>query len=167
MLSIVPLLLALVLAADPFDASAALESPSRHVRTTDPYAKKLLAKGYAHSATFASLMARLQRSDVIVHVEILPRLPAAMEGRLMLLPRAHDVRYVRIQIALRGSEEDSVAVLGHELQHACEIADAPDVGNEQQMAKLYARIGMRGGAHVFDTEAAQQAGRQVRRELVA
>jgi hypothetical protein len=33
------------------------------------------------------------------------------------------------------------------------------------MAKLYERIGNRGGDHIYDTMAAQEMGRLVRREL--
>ena len=67
-------------------------------------------------------MARLEHSDVIVYIEEVPRLPGGLEGRMMMLPLSHGQRYVRIQIALRGAPDDSVALLGHELQHATEVA---------------------------------------------
>jgi len=167
MLSIASLLFSLACALAPLSATAALDSPQRHVRTTDRSVRHLLKRGFTRSHTFAQLMARLERSDVIVYVEEVPRLPGALEGRMMMLPRAHAFRYVRIQIALRGSPDDSIALLGHELQHAIEIAEAVDVVDEAGLVKLYQRIGLRGGLHVFDTIAAQQMGRTVRRELVA
>ena len=74
---------------------------------------------------------------------------------------------MRIQISLRGDSEDAVAVLGHELQHAVEVAEAFDVNDQDGLAKLYQRIGIRGGEHVYDTVAAQQMGKTVRRELFA
>lgn len=168
MLSIVPLLLSAVLFApafEPFTEAALLDAPTRRVRATDQSVRKLLKRGYRQSRAFRDLVTRLQRSDVYVYVEAVPRLPGAMEGRLMILPMAHGHRYVRIQIALRGSTEDSIALLGHELQHAVEVADAAEVTDEQGMEALYARIGIRGGAHVYDTLAAQEMGRRVRREL--
>jgi hypothetical protein len=128
---------------------------------------RLLARGYRRSPTLAMLITQLQLSDVLVYIEELPRLPGALEGRLMMLPRAHDHRYVRIQIALRGAPEDSIALLGHELQHALEVAQAPDVSDQDALARLYQQIGIRGGAHQYDTMAAQEAGRTVRRELLA
>src|SRR5450759_4284211 len=167
MLSIAPLFLLTCLALSPLSASAALDSPSRHVRTTDRSIRRLLKRGFTRSPTFARLMARLERSDVIVYVEEMPRLPDVLEGRMMMLPRAHDNRYIRIQIALRGSPDDSTAILGHELQHAIEVAEAPEVGDESGLLRLYQRIGMAGGAHVYDTLAAQETGRQVRKELIA
>ena len=86
---------------------------------------------------------------------------------LMMLPRAHENRYVRIQIALRGAPEDTIALLGHELRHALEVAEAPSVSDDEGLTRLYQRIGVSGGAHQFDTMAAQQAGRAVRKELSA
>jgi len=145
--------------------SAVLEAPTRHIRTTDATMRRLLKRGFRGSPSFAALVTRLQRSDVYVYVEEVPRLPGALEGRMMMLPRAHQHRYIRIQIALRGDNEDSVAVLGHELQHAVEVAEAEDVFDQDALAKLYQRIGVRGGEHVYDTVAAQQMGRTVRREL--
>ena len=170
MLSIAPLCLAALFFGSPppygpLTESDVLEAPTRHIRTTDQSVRKLMRRGYRHSRTFADLVTRLQRSDVIVYIEEVPRLPAALEGRMMMLPRAHGFRYVRIQIALRGSPEDSIAVLGHELQHAVEVAEALDVSDTAGLVKLYKRIGMRSSQYVYDTVAAQDKGRLVRREL--
>jgi hypothetical protein len=167
MLTIASLLLSVTCALAPLSATAALDSPQRHVRTTERSVRNLLKRGFSRSATFARLLTRLEYSDVIVYIEAVPRLPGALEGRMMMLPRTHVTRYVRIQIALRGSPDDSIALLGHELQHAIEIAEATDVTDEAGLVKLYQRIGTRGGQHVYDTIAAQETGRVVRRELLA
>lgn len=161
------LLLSTTVALAPFTESAALESPRRHVRTQDRSVKHLLQRGFKRSTTFANLMARLEHSDVIVYVEDVPRLPAGLDGRMMILPTAHGQRYVRIQIRLRGDLDDSVAVLGHELQHAFEVAQEPGVNDPDALARLYERIGIRAGVQRFDTTAAQEVGRKVRRELLA
>lgn len=170
MLSIAPLLLAGVLFApplpyEPFTEADVLEAPTRHVRTSDPSVRRLLKRGYRNSPTFAGLIARLQRSDVIVYVEDVPRLPGALDGRMMMLPRVNSYRYVRIQLALRGTPEDSIALLGHELQHAVEVADAIEVHDTDGLQRLYQRIGLRAGPQVYDTIAAQDTGKIVRREL--
>jgi hypothetical protein len=173
MLSIVPLLLAAVMFApavepfvEPLTETAVMDAPTRRIRTTDQSVRKLLKRGYRQSATFREMVTRLQRSDIFVYVEEVPRLPGALEGRLLMLPKAHGHRYVRIQLALRGSMEDSIALLGHELQHAVEIADAVEVSDEKDMEALYVRIGVRSGPHIYDTVAAQEMGRRVRRELM-
>lgn len=167
MLSLAFVLLFDLSAGAPLTAAAALDAPTRHVRTTDAAVRSLLARGFRRSNTFASLIARLQESDVIVYVEHLPRLPGGLQGRMMMLPRAHAFRYVRIQITMQGTLEDSIALLGHELQHAIEVADSPDVGDQDTLSQLYQRIGMRGGPHVYDTIAAQEVGRAVLKELLA
>jgi hypothetical protein len=168
MLSFAPLLLLTLLftpASEPLTESAVLDAPTRHIRAMHPSARTLMRRGFRESPSFAALVKRLQRSDVYVYVEEVDRLPGALEGRLMMLPRAHEHRYVRVQIALHGSFDDSVALLGHELQHAVEVANAEEVIDQATMAKLYQRIGSRGGEHVYDTVAAQEMGRMVRREL--
>ena len=167
MFSVASLLLTTALALVPLTESAALDSPYRHVRTQDRSIRYLLKRGFQHSPTFARLMARLEHSNVIVYVEEVPRLPGGLEGRMMMLPLSHGQRYVRIQIALRGAPDDSVALLGHELQHATEVAQEIAVGSQIELAALYQRIGTRGGPDVYDTLAAQEVGRMVRRELMA
>ncbi len=153
--------------APPLTESAALDSPYRHVRSQDRSIRLLLKRGFRRSVTFAQLMARLEQSDVIVYIEEVPRLPGALEGRMMMLPVAHGQRYVRIQIALRGSPDESVAVLGHELQHAIEVAQEPGVNDQGTLARLFQRIGQRAGPDTYDTFAAQEVGRVIRRELLA
>jgi hypothetical protein len=167
MLSFAPLVLSGLIAASPLlPESVALDSPTRHVRTVDRSIAKLLSRGYRHSQTFARLITRLQDSDVFVYIEEVPRLPDGLEGRMMMLPRAHEHRYVRIQITMRGAPEDTIAIMGHELQHAIEIAESPEVGDQQAMTELYERIGKRGGDHEYDTIDAQEMGRVVRKELL-
>lgn len=167
MLLFASLLLSAALGLTPLTESAALDSPHRHVRTQDRSVRYLLKRGFNHSPTFARLMARLENSDVIVYVEAVPRLPGALEGRMMMLPASHGQRYVRIQIALRGAPDDSIAILGHELQHATEVAQATAVNDQAALSALYQRIGTRSGDQIYDTYAAQAVGRLVRRELLA
>jgi hypothetical protein len=171
MLSIAPLFLAALMYTPPslpfapLTEADVLEAPTRHIRTTDVAVGALLRRGYRYSSTFAALVKRLQRSDVIIYVEDVPRLPGALEGRLMMLPRVHGFRYLRIQLSLRGAPEDGIAVLGHELQHAVEVAEAMDVTDATALERLYQRIGIRFGPQIYDTVAAQETGRTVRREL--
>jgi hypothetical protein len=160
--------LMLALAATmPVTPSAALESPTRHIRSTFPYVNSLLRDGFYKSPTFARLVTRLERSDLIVYIELIPQMPAGVEGRLVMLPRTHDTRYVRIQLGMlgQGSENEEIALLGHELQHASEIADAPDVSTADAFVALYERIGQRSGWHQYETTAAQDAARHVRSEI--
>ena len=150
----------------PVSPSAALESPTRHIRTVFPYVTSLLRDGFYRSPTFARLVTRIERSDLIVYVETPPQMPAGIEGRLLMLPRTHQTRYVRIQIAMQVSTSDGIALLAHELEHATELADAPDVSDVGAFVALYERIGERSGWHQYETAAAQETARCVRKELM-
>lgn len=159
--------LALGSGVKPYDATDLLDASSRHVRTSDRGVRALIKTGYQHSPTFAALLARLQQSDVYVYVEEVPRLPGGLEGRLIVLPPSHGFRYVRIQITQRVTPSASIAVLGHELRHAVEVADASNVLDTVGLVALYRRIGIDRGNNEFDTIEAQETGRQVFKELVA
>ena len=161
------LILSAALGRAPLDASAVLDSPHRHVRSQDRWVRLLLKRGVTHSFTFRNLLARLERSDVIVYIEEVAGLPGTLDGRMMMLPATHGQRYVRIQIVTRGAPDDEVALLGHELQHALEVAEEAGVCDQATLTALYERIGRRGGRHLYDTRAAQEIGRVIRRELLA
>lgn len=161
------LTMGLVPRSEPLTAAAVLESPMRHVRAADHSMEKLLRAGFEQSPTFAALLRRLETSDLLVYVESVSRLPGALEGRLVIQPPAHGFRYVRIQIAQRGGPSDTIAVIGHELRHAVEVANATSVVDERGLIALYRRIGIDSGNNLFDTVEAQETGRRVLRELVA
>jgi hypothetical protein len=171
MLSLLPLLLSTATIGAPVAPRtpySLLESPARHVRTIDKRVQRLLVIGVARSGTFASLMEQMNASDVIVYIEPTQTLPTTLAGRLLLMPLAGGQRYLRIQVAVATGPDDMIAVIAHELRHAVEVADDPTVRNESDLAKLYERIGRRSGfGHCYETEAAQDAARVVRRELVA
>jgi len=170
MLSIAPLFLAALFFTPsvpfaPLTEADVLDAPTRHIRSTDLGVRAMLQRGFRHSSTFAALVMRLQRSDVIVYIEAVPHLPGALDGRLMMLPRANSFRYLRIQLTPRSVPEEAIATLGHELQHAVEVAEAADVIDTKALERLYQRIGVRSGHQIYDTTAAQDTGRTVRREL--
>jgi hypothetical protein len=148
-------------------ASLLLEAPERHVRATHPRIKSLLVDGFSRSPTFASLLAALNRTDVIVYIEPALGLPKDMMGRLSLVPVPGKNRYLRVQIRADLPPRDAIALIAHEMQHALEIAEASDVRDPGGMVKLYERIGHPTvGDHSYDTIAAQDTGRRVKRELV-
>jgi hypothetical protein len=152
----------------PVTADALLTAPDRHVRTTDRYVQTLLAQGVRRSTTFAELMQALNQSDVIVYIQSVDTLPSTLSGRLMLAADAHGQRYLRIQMRQSLGPNDSIALMGHELRHALEIAQASEVRDARGLIALYQRIGDESlpGVHAYETDAAQDAGRQVRVELL-
>ena len=104
-----------------------LTAPDRRVRVTDARLFSILAEGMTRSRTFASLVTSLNRSDVIVYIETTMTLPKDTMGRLTMLPLAGEYRYLRVKIRNDLSRREAIALIGHELQHALEIADAIEV----------------------------------------
>ena len=146
---------------------ALLVSPERRVRAADPRVHGYLAEGLQRSNTFARLLAALNASDVIVYVERVMTLPRDTMGRLTMVPTKSTARYLRIQIKSDLSMNEAIALIGHEMRHALEVAEEPSVRDSGALIQLYERIGhSSGGEHVYDTTAAQDVGKQIRRELL-
>jgi hypothetical protein len=103
-----------------------------------------------------------------VYVEAVPTLPTTLAGRLLLMPMANHQRYLRIQITMTGTPTELVSLIGHELRHAVEVADAPNVRTVSELVHLYRRIGTPSNdAHCYETDAARATARVVRKELLA
>jgi len=124
--------------------------------------------GRRQSPSFQALLNQLEATDVVVYVEC-ARLPARVDGQLTFQSAAAGTRYVLVRIAWDLPLARKIAILGHELQHALEIARSPDVVSAETMAAAYQRFGItrnRGGGRVdFDSAAAIDAGMTIWREL--
>ena len=143
-----------------------LNAPDRRVRATDARLHSLIAEGLSRSRTFAALVTSLNHSDVIVYFESVMILPKGTLGRLTMMPPTGAFRYLRVQIRADLSRREAISLIGHELQHAVEIAGATEVRDSSTMIRLYERIGhVSHGEHAYDTDAAQDTGRVVRREI--
>ena len=144
---------------------------SRRVRPVGERMISLLARGEAGSRTLAALVDALERSDVIVHVDEHLLLDGGRAGETLFVTAAGGHRYLRIYLDPRIHDDAAIAILGHELQHAWEIAHARWVVNQSTLVELYEQIGYRSesgpGWYGVDTRTAQQAAREVRRELQA
>jgi hypothetical protein len=140
-----------------------------HIRTTEDRVHVLLDYGCHHSATFRGLVAHLEASDVIVYVRTSPAVSGDSKGRTMLLATAGGHRYLVVSLSDCLSFEALVGLLGHELQHAVEIADARGVVDEATLISFYQRVGTgrraEKGRWMFETDAASEAGHRVIREM--
>ena len=159
--------LACLLIATLVTAQAEAHDEIPRIRTAHPIIAAALAEGEERSTTFARLTARVRRSDLIVHV-IAAEDPGPLDGQLQFVAKAGNWRYVRIHVRVRPRSSALIALLAHELMHAVEIADAPEVQDNATLRALYARIGYcasTGRVDAFDSAAAVDAGRQVLSEL--
>jgi hypothetical protein len=148
---------------------AALLTPFVHIRAVQPALQDALEAGIARSDTFRELVERVNASDLVVHVVFDENPESGIAGHLTFATTAGGVRYLRIAIAPRFSGCELIAILGHELRHAVEIASEPSIRDQASMAVFYSAIGQRRGGpmrEMFDTADAVAAGEQIRREAL-
>jgi hypothetical protein len=140
---------------------------ARHVRSTEPRVATLIAKGLSLSGTLRRLVQSLDESDVIVYVET-SVVPQRFKGYLLhhVTNRGH-CRYLRVVVSAEGRDEHLIGVLAHELQHAREVAQAPEARDEKSLAALFSRIGLCPGCvgPVYETDAAISLEAAVKKEL--
>jgi hypothetical protein len=143
------------------------DDPHNHIRTTNRRLLRLLRDGVRSSDTFRRLVDRLRQSDVVVYLECGRGEQSA--GRLTFMSAVGGYRYVHVRVARLAVADVQIALIGHELRHAVEIADAPGVVDASSLAREYERIGylsprLTPGVS-FDSDAAVEAGYQVLRDL--
>ena len=139
------------------------------LRPLDAEARALVQTGFDLSPSLRALAASLERTDVVVYLRA-ARLPQRMDGQLTFLSAVAGLRYVMVEVAWERSEVRRISTLGHELQHALEVAARPDIVDPDSMARAYAdfgvqREGQRTGWQAFDTIAAMEAGERIWREI--
>ena len=123
-----------------------------------------LARGLEQSPTFLALVERLQRSDVVVYIELVPAWSKTTAAGIHFLGRSPVCRFLRVVLSSDLTTPQMVAVLGHELQHALEVADASDVRDHASFVRLYQQAGIR-LQRTFDSEAARDVGERIREEI--
>jgi hypothetical protein len=155
-------------AVDPLRADDIDDEPKPRLRITDPQLQALLQRGVEQSPSLRALIDRLDRTDVVVYVQC-ARLRSGIDGQLTFVSAAAGLRYVIVQIAWQLPPPRRIATIGHELQHALEVAAHPAIVDQPSMKEAYGRIGYererisRGAA--FNTAAAVHAGERIWKEL--
>ena len=138
------------------------------LRTDDPIVTDLVTRGLDASGTFRRLYERLEGSDLIVHLRRGTTVPAG-SGYNQFITYAGSYRFLRITLNVDKVNDDAVALLGHELRHAVELAEEPAVDDGVEYQRMYDRIGYqscsRAAPRCYETHAAVNAGRDVMREL--
>ncbi len=151
------------------DAIAAEPVPTAlgsSVRVTREFDGPWLRQGICRSATFRELVANLASTDIIVYVQ--PRFLSTqtVAGGLQFVSVTPTARILRVVINLHviGTDHSgAIAMLGHELRHALEVADAPQVRSVAAFNEHYRRH--QADTDRYDTAAARRTEREVRSEL--
>ncbi len=139
-----------------------------HLRPLDNGLHQLVEMGIRNSPSFRALVNRLSTSDVVVYIRCGRRLRAGLSGQLTFLGTSAGIRYVVVAIQPDDLPERKIATLGHELQHAVEVADTPSIVDTPSLGVAYSRMGRSGRTGMgtsFDTTAAIDTGAQVWREI--
>jgi hypothetical protein len=126
---------------------------------------RLVSDGLKQSGTLRRLVEELDRSDVIVYLELRGDMPSKIAGSLRFVAPSASDRFLRISLNRRHEWSTLIAMLGHELQHATEVAAAREVRSADGLRAFYQRVGIRVGENAYDSSAAQEMGRIVRAEL--
>lgn len=141
-----------------------------NVRASDADLVALLSDGVKKSPTLRALTERLSKSDVIVYVrpDVLSRSNSA--ANISFLSSSGGYRYLVVHLPAGMPKTQQIATLGHELQHAVAIADAPSVIDSDSLRKEFERIGKvtlaaNGRDFSFDSQAANDTKQRVQREM--
>jgi len=163
-------ILAASLTAAVSTTAAALEGLPAVVRSSDPVLNELLAEGYSRSPSFRRLVDGLAETQTLVYVEA--GVCAFGHLRACLLPfvaTTDQVRYLRIVVTQPlnlGDRNRLISLIGHELQHALEVAVRPDVVDVTGLLEFARRNGFPlKGRPGSETSAARAAGDAVLDEL--
>lgn len=92
-------------------------------------------------------------------------MPAGIGGMTRFVTSRGGYRYLRITLGSSMTLRVRSAILGHELKHACEVAES-SASDPESMRQLFENQGHRFGQY-FETMAAIQIERDVRMELSA
>lgn len=147
-------------------SAAVLRAEPPSVRPLDPIACEAFARGMQRSETFRELVAGLERDGLIVHVVTRRDLPTSLTGATRFAADRGGSIYLRIELSASVPPGARVAVLGHELQHASEIA-ASGARTSEAVAAYYKAAGRRATTieNGWETTAAEMAERRIWIEL--
>ena len=147
-------------------APASPPARTDRVRALGPAARALIDNGRRRSPSFAGLLQAIESSNLIVYVATgFLEIP----GRLDFACAKAGTRFLRITVNVPDAEPRLIASLAHELQHAVEIASAPEVTDDAGVKQLYGKIGRpsKDGLRSFETKAAIDVRNQVLAELAS
>jgi hypothetical protein len=149
--------------AQPVDS---ITDPTSRLRPVSNFEAAIIGEGSCRSATLRSLIAILQTSNVIVYVTMRRMRDRTVAGSLEFLGATTTDRILRIVLAFPLDRAARITMLGHELQHAIEVAGEPGIRSRPTFDSFYRGHGLPGAtASSWDTDAARRIQLRVRQEL--
>jgi hypothetical protein len=147
-------------------AAADDDPPIVRVRSTDPSLAALIDRAARQSPTFQRLLAAIQGTNGMVQIETGVCGHSVRACLRMWMETAGGNRFLRVAIDRRpdDKDEDVMASMGHELQHAVEALSEAGVTDGRGLYNFFKRFAPTEGER-FETTAAIHAGDAVRDEL--
>ena len=173
MRAILVLTFAIVVAGSVGEATVVDDTPGlfTRVRSTERFMIALIREGYDRSPVFRDLINALQRSNVIALVQPASCAGGRIRSCLVSVTGFDGQRHIRINVNPHTSHDRLIATVAHELQHAIEIAEHPEVADASAALKLYRTIAVgqchEGLSEECETTRALLTERKVLKELYA
>lgn len=114
-----------------------------HLRPQGARASYWLREAVRVSPTVRRLTERIEQSDLIVYVDVSHALDQGVSACLTWMAETATRRIVRATFRADLTTLHAVSLLAHELTHAVEVVDHPEVRSERTLLDLYTRIGHR------------------------
>src|SRR5262245_38746631 len=124
---------------------AARQTVPVQLRPLDCRLATAIAGGLTRSATFRQLVERVGALNGIVYIHLKPyvnpQTRRELDGGLShAVTTAGAFRLLHVMVGATQGDRP-IAILAHELQHAIEVLEAPDVSTENAVDELFERIG--------------------------
>jgi len=140
-------------------------APSR-VRSESTLITDAIARGAKRSPTLRRLIETVDTTDGLVYIDEGLCGHSVRSCLHLSVVIAGPYRVLRILVNPRKAKDcDLVASIGHELQHAIEVLNDPNVRSNHEMFLFFHRVGLTSFDR-FETKAAMQTGLAVDRECV-
>jgi hypothetical protein len=142
--------------------------PVSRLRPASAFVAGVIEEGLCRSATIRSMVATLQTSDVIVYVEMKRLSDRRVAAGLEYVGATTTDRILRVVLGFPLDRTTRIAMLGHELQHASEVAGAPEIRSQKALEGYYRAHGVPGASEwTYETAAAHRTESRVRQEVNA
>jgi hypothetical protein len=141
-------------------------SDASQLRPVSAFEAAVIREGACVSPTLRALADRLDASDLTVHVSVKRFADRRLAGGLRFLAATPTDRVLLIEIAFGLDRYARIAMLGHELQHAVEVAETAQIRDKEGFRRFYALHGVGGAIEGgYETDAARRAEIAIRKEL--
>lgn len=163
--AVVTLSVALALSTGAQASGPAAGSP--HIRPATEASAAFVASAGPRSQDVRDLIKTLDQSNVVAYVHLAPTEPGQVGSTMRFAARTAHQRFVVITIGSDLPADRQIALLGHELQHAAEVARVGWVSSQSDLQSMMALIGWRDATRAggYETSAALCAERRVARAL--